>query len=98
MNKGVNNMNHRLQSVLNNISQIDNMNDLIEINNALRDRGSMLKKMASRAAKAVYRKDDRVKLSNGKKATILEIKRTKAVMVIEGERYRVPLTMIVGKV
>ena len=98
MNKGVNNMNHRLQSILNNISQIDNMNDLIEINNALRDRGSMLKKMASRVAKAVYRKADKVKLSNGKTATILDIKRTKAVMDIEGERYRVPLAMIVGKV
>jgi len=46
----------------------------------------------------VYRRADKIKMSNGKTGTIIEIKRTKAVVDIEGERWRVPLTMIVGKV
>jgi dsDNA-specific endonuclease/ATPase MutS2 len=96
MNKGVNNMN--LNTILKNIRDIDNMNDLVAINEALRDQHNVIKKMAARAAKAVYRRADKIKMSNGKTGTIIEIKRTKAVVDIEGERWRVPLTMIVGKV
>jgi len=87
-----------LNTILKNIRDIDNMNDLVEINNALRDQHNIIKKMASRAAKSIYRKADKVKLSNGKTATILDIRRTRASVDIEGERWTVPFTMIVGKV
>ena len=76
------------------ISSMEEMNDVIDL---IRLKQKSLKTEASRSVKSTIMRGSKVTVS-GRKAngigTILDIKRTKAIVEINGERWNVPLTLI----
>ena len=79
---------------INDISSMEEMNEVIDL---IKMKQKSLRNAASRDIKASVRKGDDV-VVKGRKAngigTILEVKRTKAIVLINNERWNVPLTLI----
>lgn len=79
---------------INDISSMEEMNEVIDL---IKMKQKSLRSAASRDIKASVRAGDDV-VVKGRKAngigTILEVKRTKAIVLINNERWNVPLTLI----
>jgi hypothetical protein len=79
---------------INDISSMEEMNEVIDL---IKMKQKSLRNAASRDIKASVRAGDDV-VVKGRKAngigTILEVKRTKAIVLINNERWNVPLTLI----
>jgi|TARA_R110000744_G_scaffold49656_2_gene107857 hypothetical protein len=79
---------------INDISSVDEMNQVIEL---ISFKQKSLRHEAQLRIKSSVRAGDKVRVSGSKAngiGQIVEVKRTKAIVVINSERWNVPLTLI----
>jgi hypothetical protein len=85
------------KSILNAINAISSTEEMNEVIDLIKLKQKSLRSEAQRSVKATIMRGSKVTV-NGQRAngvgTILDIKRTKAIVEINGERWNVPLTLI----
>lgn len=93
--------NPRLQAILNDITQLKTQTELNEVIRALKDKQHEIRTMAAIKVKRAFGAGDVVKVrwdkNTCKTAEIVRIMRTKALVDVNGERWRVPLNLIEGR-
>lgn len=93
--------NNPLQSILNDITRLETQTELNEVIRALKDKQHELRTMAAIKVKRAFSAGDLVKVrwdkNTCKTAEIVRIMRTKALVDVNGDRWRVPLNLIEGR-
>jgi len=86
-----------MQKLIKLIDQIDNMQDMNNVIASLKIRRAFLKNKLAREARATFAIGDNVKITSRSKVdygVITDIKRTNAHVDIDGQSYRVPLSIM----
>ena len=86
-----------MQKLIKLIDQIDNMQDMNNVIASLKIRRAFLKNKLAREARATFTIGDNVKITSRSKdlfGIITDIKRTNAHVDIDGQSYRVPLSIM----